>query len=427
MAEAGNTRTTAGKAKTTAPAKTRQESQRPAAGGLSDDILNLQRTAGNRAVGELLTRAAQESAQHLDENVRVPMEQALGANLSGVRVHSGTPSHAAAESIGARAYTIGSDIYLGSDAQHLNAAERNALLAHEAVHTIQQGGQPVSIQGKMDVSQPGDSAEVEAENISKSIMSETAARTPSFALGLRDQLRATPIARATVSRLAAPLIQRDLKKPYPVDEGTWTLDLKTESHKGAQSGMSGTLKFKANAKAPDADQIGILQVARTEDLTTGKELAWTGDEAARNKIQSPGGTGMGAAGYFVDVLHKNRKPRSKKGAAEVSPYYIDDYTAYKSPQDVDGSKKGKSVTEASIYDFPSSDGKVRFSFETVAKDRKGGHVFGSVAWGFTISDPAKGTVDHEWAERRNVTLKSTDLAIEAFNKYYKNPGTPGAP
>jgi len=427
MAEAGNTRAHAEKSQAATSSRTRQESQGPASTGVANDILNLQQSAGNRAVGQLLARAAQESSQRLDESVRVPIEQSLGANLDRVRVHSGASSNAAAESLGARAYTIGSDVYLGSDAQHLSPQKRNQLLAHEAVHTVQQGGRPVAIQGKMEVSQPGDSAEVEAENISKAITNQESGGTRSLALGLRDQLRATPIARTIVSRVAAPLIQRDLKKDYPVTEGNWRLDLTTESHKGAKSGMSGTLKFKANAKAPDADKIRILQVARDEDLTTGKEYVWTGGEAARNKIMSPGGTGNADPGYFVDVIHANRKPRAKKGDADVSPYYIDDYFALGDPNNKDGSKKGKAITEASIWDYPGSSGNRRFSFETAAKDPDSGHVFGSVWWGFTISDASKGTVDHEWATGRDVTLKSTDLAIEAFDKYYKNKGTPGAP
>jgi len=427
MAEAGNTRAHAEQNQAAISSRTRQESKGPAPTGVANEILGLQHSAGNRAVSQLLARAAQESSQRLDETVRVPIEQSLGANLDGVRVHSGASSNAAAEGLGARAYTIGSDIYLGSDAEHLSLRQRSQLLAHEAVHTVQQGGRPVAIQGKMEVSNPGDSAEVEAENISKAITHQESGRTRSLALGLRDQLRATPIARTIVSRVSAPLIQRDLKNDYPVTEGNWRLDLTTEKHKGAKSGLKGTLKFKANDKAPDADKIRILQVGRLEDLTAGGEYAWTGGEAARNKIRSPGGTGNADPGYHVDVVHANRKPRAKKADADVSPYYIDDYLSYNDPRDVDGSKKGKAITEASIYDYPGWSQNSRFSFETVAKDKDSGHVFGTVWWGFTISDGAKGIVDHEWAVGRNVTLKSTDLAIEAFDKYYKNKGAPGAP
>ena len=65
---------------------------------------------------ELLAQAGSEPGKPLDEKVRQPMEEKLGADLGGVRVHTGPASAAAAESIGARAYTIGSDIHLGAGA-----------------------------------------------------------------------------------------------------------------------------------------------------------------------------------------------------------------------------------------------------------------------------------------------------------------------
>jgi uncharacterized protein DUF4157 len=384
-------------------------------------------TAGAVSESRLLIQAKSETGIPLHESVRVPMEQALGENLAGVRIHDGPASEAASESLGARAYTMGSDIHLGPEARRVSGTERNRLLAHEAVHTIQQGGQPMALQGKIEVSHPRDRGEVEADSIAESIMSEAVGRTPSRALGLRHQLRATQVPMHSVSRVTAPSIQRDLKDDYPVKEGNFRLDLKTESHAGAKSGMSGTVKFKANDKAPDADKIGILQVGRLEDLSTGKDYPWTGGEAARNKMMSPGGVGSGDPGYHVDVLHKTRAPRAKKGDADVSPYYIDDTVMLADARNKHGSKKGKVFQEASIWDYPGWNKKSRISFETMAKDKDSGHLFGTVKWGFTISDGAKGTVDHEHAVGRDVTLRSSDLAIDLFNKYYKNPGTPGAP
>jgi hypothetical protein len=424
-------------------------------------ILDLQRTIGNRAVsqllqssvngssdtnvqkqvesapsrsadaqsqeqdssGELFSRAYAESGQPLAENVRVPLERHLGVSLSGVRVHSGPDSEAAAENIGARAYTIGTSIHLGPDASRASAQERDRLLMHEAVHTVQQGGQPVALQGKMQVSHPSDNAEVEADHIAEKVMS--ASRAPSPTLALRNQLRATPIAPHTVSRVAAPLIQRDLKGDHRIDEGKFTLDLTTESHPGARSGMSGTIKFNANDKAPDSTEIKLLQVVRNENLTTGKEYVWTGDDADRNKMMTAKAPGVDP-GFHVDVLHTPGKPapRKKKKDAPVSPYYRD-YAP--NPPSQNGSKKGKVVTEASLWDSPSSAGNRRYSFETVAKATDTGHVYGTVMWGFTISDASKGKVEKEHAVGRNVTLLTTDKAIEKFNEFYRNPGAKTAP
>jgi hypothetical protein len=429
MAEAGNTRAHAEKSQSATSSRTPKESQGPAPAGVANEILNLQHAAGNRAVSQLLARAAQESSQRLDESVRVPMEQSLGAKLDGVRVHSGSSSSAAADSLGARAYTIGSDIYLGSDAQHLSPQQRNQLLAHEAVHTVQQGGQPVAIQGKMEVSHPGDGAEVEAENISKMIM--TASASP--ALGMRDQLRATPFRRPMISRVAAPMIQRDLKNDYPVHEGNFRLDLTTESHPGAKSGMKGTIKFKANDKAPDSTNIKLLQVVKVDDLGTGKDYVWPGAQATRNTVETANDPARSVqAGWAVDFnpAKPGTTPRTAKTDPDVSPYYRDYWPNTATSQD--GSKAGKAVSDASLWDFPGSNPakggpNARFSFETVAKGTDTNHVFGTVFWGFTVSDTAKGTVEAERAVGRDVATRNTNEAIKKFNEYFKNKGSSTAP
>jgi hypothetical protein len=417
MAEAANTRTTAGKAKTTAPAKTRQESQRPAAGGLSDDILNLQRTAGNHAVGELLTRAAQESAQHLDENVRVPMEQALGANLSGVRVHSGTPSHAAAESIGARAYTIGSDIYLGSDAQHLNAAERNALLAHEAVHTIQQGGRPIALQGKLNVSNPVDGSEVEADRIAEAILPTTSRKSSSLAL--RNSLRVSAM---------APAIQRDIKGDKTWAHGKLEIDFKKKdaTAAGTNAVEDGKITFTPSATCPESDSIRFVQLAKATDKSSGTEtdFTWTGGEAARNSIRTKQDNPKNvASGFFIDQIHASQTPRTSKSDPTVLPYY--DVT---SPGTI-GKRKGKTIVPATLSDTPGGPPPGRFLFVTSAKASDTGVYYGTVLWGFELFLDKAGVqkIKDEYHSFRSWRGETTDAALKNFNEFYKNPGTPGAP
>jgi hypothetical protein len=464
MSKAASTKLVKEKGTCEVASRRRDAAPRTTGSGNHDQILNLQRTIGNRAIQDLLQlrvgnsqpqlygnegekqdsrsnskpsepddhaallqRANTESGIPLDENVRAPLERNLGVKLSGVRVHSGVSSEAAAESLGAKAYTIGSDIHLGPAARHLNTAERRQLLAHEAVHAIQQGGRPVALQGKLEVSRPRDSAEIEADQIAKSVMSNTMAQTPSAALGRRDHLSTTPIPLQSVSRVAAPLIQRDIKDDFPVNEGNFRVDLTTESHPGAKSGMSGTIKYKANNTAPDSTSIRLLQVVRTENLTTGKDNVYGGGEANRNKMMTTEDRSRGIEpGFFVDHAAATATPRSKKTDPAVSPYYRDYWPNAAKSQD--GSKKGNAVSEASLWDYPGSSGpKARFSFETVAKAADTGHVFGTVMWGFTISDVAKGTVEKERAVGRNVTLATTDKAIEKFNEFYRNPGASTAP
>lgn len=360
---------------------------------------------------DLMRAATRDPARPLDMQVRRPLEQWLNHDLSQIRIHSGSASEAAASGLGARAYALGRDIHLGAGSRGLTAVRRERLLAHEAVHAVQQGGASVSPHGELSVSRPSDPAELEAARIADALPSIPMQRGPM-------------IAGANAITRVAPHIQRDLTGTKSTFDGDFDLKLKTESHPGDLSGMSGTIKFKAGEGSPDAKKIRLVQIARVENLDTGKDDVWSGDEANRMNVMTKADTATGAEeGYFVDVLHKNRKPRAAKADAPVSPYYIDDYVALKDPDNKDGSKSGKNITEASLWDFPGSSGKRRFSFETVARSTSRGYVYATLKWGFTVSDPAKGKVTSERADA-NAFKSSTFTAAEtAFDEFYQNPGS----
>ena len=368
---------------------------------------------------DLLKRAADEGAGPLDAAVRAPLEARLGHDFSRVRVHAGAASAAAAERIGARAYTLGRDIHLGAEAMSLAGSERTRLLAHEAVHTAQQGGMSVAPHASLRVSAPHDAAETEAHRLAGSIEAAPASRS----LALRDGLRAAATSPG-IARHVAPQVQRDLTGKRKLIDGEFDLNLKTDSHKGGESGMVGTIKFKASNTAPDSPSIRLLQVVRLVDLTTGKDFSWSGGgEANRDKVMTTAADGV-QPGFHVDILHKGLSPRTAKGDKAVSPYYKD---TVKGADNKDGSKKGKAITEASLWDHPHWSRKSRYSFETVAKASDTDYVYGTVTWGFEISDPAKGTVTKEKAEGHDVASLTVDRAVAKFNEFYKNPGTAGAP
>ena len=87
-----------------------------------------------------LGQLAQGAATPAEVKSRLGAE--LGADFAPVRFHTGPDAEKAAGSIGAKAYTVGRDVYFGA------GGFDPAVAAHELVHTVQQGavsGEGVSI------------------------------------------------------------------------------------------------------------------------------------------------------------------------------------------------------------------------------------------------------------------------------------------
>ena len=75
----------------------------------------------------------------LSRSERAWVEPRLGRDLSPVRIHDDAAAGAAARGINARAYTLRNHIAFAPGAYDAGSAEGRRLLAHELVHTIQQG------------------------------------------------------------------------------------------------------------------------------------------------------------------------------------------------------------------------------------------------------------------------------------------------
>jgi hypothetical protein len=79
------------------------------------------------------------SGRPLAPDTRAYMEDRIGADFSGVRLHSGAKAEQLNREVDAQAFTHGRDIYLGEGAPDVRSAPGKQLLAHELTHTLQQG------------------------------------------------------------------------------------------------------------------------------------------------------------------------------------------------------------------------------------------------------------------------------------------------
>lgn len=112
---------------------------------------------------------ARSAGRPLPAALKAELEAAVGEDLSRVRVHAGPEAAKAVRAAGAQAFTCGEDIYLGQGKLNPHTPEGRALLAHEAVHVVQQRKGKASAPGSGGnvVQNPG--LEQEAKKIAQSV------------------------------------------------------------------------------------------------------------------------------------------------------------------------------------------------------------------------------------------------------------------
>jgi hypothetical protein len=140
-----------------------RETDQPAPGRVTQVERVMRKADGNgvhAGADEALARAGSSSGAPLPSAIRRKFEGSLGADLSSVRVHTGSESAAAAGAVSARAYTVGQQIHFNAGQYDPESSSGQHLLAHEVAHTVQQTG---ALQKKPEVSQPGDAHEHEAD------------------------------------------------------------------------------------------------------------------------------------------------------------------------------------------------------------------------------------------------------------------------
>lgn len=154
-------------------------------------VTQLQQTVGNGAVQRWLvqrqgntgaTEVEEETAgvinqerghgNTLDAGIAAQVGGTLGNDLSQVHVHTDPTAHQLNHQLGAKAFTIGNDIFFREGAYNPSSSEGQHLLAHELTHVVQQGGSQASVQGKMMVNDPNDQYESQADSVANQVMTQ---------------------------------------------------------------------------------------------------------------------------------------------------------------------------------------------------------------------------------------------------------------
>lgn len=116
---------------------------------------------GSAAVNPQIAQGIQQtrgSGQPIPQPILRSMEQAFGADFSGVRVHANSESAQLNRSLNARAFTTGQDIYFNNREYQPGNKVGQKLLAHELTHVMQQNQtlSPVIHRQPIPTPNPGD-------------------------------------------------------------------------------------------------------------------------------------------------------------------------------------------------------------------------------------------------------------------------------
>ncbi|QUY45181.1 DUF4157 domain-containing protein [Acaryochloris marina] len=117
-------------------------------------IQRRQAIAGEEASPDLEStiNRARGSGQPLNSELQQSMGQAMGADFSGVRVHTDTQSDQLNQSIQARAFTTGQDMFFREGAYQPGNRVGQELIAHELTHVVQQNGAIQANRSKVSMS-----------------------------------------------------------------------------------------------------------------------------------------------------------------------------------------------------------------------------------------------------------------------------------
>lgn len=146
---------------------------------------------------DLVGDVVSSSGDPLDPGIREEMEAKMGADFGGVRLHTGPTAARAADAIDARAFAVGTHVGFDGGFDPDAPADRHTL-AHELAHVQQEGdgadriARQVREGAELDVSDPADSHEREAERVARAVTASGPARATAGGTAGVDRLTHTP-------------------------------------------------------------------------------------------------------------------------------------------------------------------------------------------------------------------------------------------
>ncbi len=284
--------------------------------------------------------------QSLPSNTQQEMESKIGADFSGVRIHTDANAVQMSKEMGAKAFTHGSDVYFNKGNYQPDSKAGKHLLAHELTHTVQQGG--AALKGKRGQRNGLTIQRKVGNSLIQRAVTET--KQESHA-GLFELDRHTPVGGPTFVPQGRYSVKVDFN-PYQV----------------------------VNCQEIDLTQTSIALVNGTPQFASAADRA-------RALV-----AGEGTVGKAID----------QQPDANPNPYYTRNTAGNQEAGTQVGKRTGNSKgTKAFLTDTPglrnrTAGQRLAIDFETCAVCTKGvdtGTYYGCVSWGFDI-DAANKFTEH---------------------------------
>ena len=152
---------------------------------------------------------ARGNGQALVPHLQIQIGQAMGADFSGVRVHTDTQSDQFNRSIQAKAFTTGQDIFFRQGAYQPGSQSGQELIAHELTHVVQQNGQSVQRKSTMSpLNQQDPTADKVSSDFTEHQIIQSQSEEAEITNTYRDQITKTIPPTSVASRQL--LVQRAL-------------------------------------------------------------------------------------------------------------------------------------------------------------------------------------------------------------------------
>jgi Domain of unknown function (DUF4157) len=330
--------------------------------------------------------------QLLDAGTRAYFGSRYSYDFSAVRVHADQQAGETARSMGAAAYTVGSQIVFAEGRYQPGTPAGRRLLAHELVHVAQQRNAPVP-GTQLEVGRPSDDAERAADVAAQHALAHAAAR-PVAAID----------APATVRRVA-----HETWAGYFDNDLQYDLTKETDGKGNGAYGSPIQIRFTPKPVV-HADQVALVQTAVS---TWNDQPRYTGtdeEQAATEARSTPGGTHIDQLnrGSTTPLVGMKNPPSGGDLAASVQGRNA--RFGIPSAQDED-SRKAWMFDPAGFGPIPD-DAAASQSLETAALAVSGpqrGVYYGSVSWGW---DKASGATT---ATQKPFRLVSKDAPTAEFS------------